>query len=72
MLKKGKTVTLRDGKDLEGEHFEQIISHNADAELYSKLKNRLAETHTSDREMYTDAKADFVMDIVKKAKKENF
>ncbi len=40
------------------------------AKEYELLKYQLAETHRNDREAYTDAKADFIIEITGRAKKE--
>ncbi len=40
------------------------------AEEYERLKYRLAEIHRHDRDGYTDAKADFIVEITERANKE--
>jgi GrpB-like predicted nucleotidyltransferase (UPF0157 family) len=44
-----------------------LIGHPDDAKRYADLKYQLAESHASDREAYTDLKADFVREITEKA-----
>jgi GrpB-like predicted nucleotidyltransferase (UPF0157 family) len=44
-----------------------LRTHPEDEFRYAKLKKNLAESHQKEREKYTDAKADFVNEIVKKA-----
>jgi GrpB-like predicted nucleotidyltransferase (UPF0157 family) len=40
------------------------------AKEYERLKYHLAEIHLNDREAYTDAKTDFIVEITERAKKE--
>lgn len=45
--------------------FRDALRQSADlAQQYSELKHRLAQEHGSDREAYTDAKAEFVASVV--------
>ncbi len=46
-----------------------LIGHPDDAKRYADLKYKLAESHASDRETYTDLKAEFVREITEKALK---
>lgn len=46
-----------------------LISHPEVAKEYEQLKMKLAQQHTFDREEYTNAKTDFVNNILKIAKK---
>ena len=41
-----------------------LRAHPKDAAAYEALKRRLAALHPNDREAYTDAKADFVADVM--------
>lgn len=57
-----------------GEEFQRRLAfrdylraHPEDAERYATLKRKLVETHPTNREAYTDAKAAFVGEIVTKA-----
>lgn len=44
-----------------------LRAHPADASRYATLKRQLAESHQTNREYYTDAKASFVNEIIAKA-----
>lgn len=44
-----------------------LRTHPEDAARYAKLKHKLAEAHSNDRETYTDNKAEFVRVITEKA-----
>lgn len=46
-----------------------LCAHTDIAQAYEHLKHQLAEQHTYDREAYTDAKGDFVRNILSLAKK---
>ena len=46
---------------------DHMRSHAEDALRYAALKRELADTHKTDRESYTDAKAAFIDEIVRKA-----
>jgi GrpB-like predicted nucleotidyltransferase (UPF0157 family) len=48
---------------------EWLRTHPADAEAYRELKINLAEKNRNDRVAYTNGKADFINEIVEKAKK---
>ncbi|UCD09242.1 MAG: GrpB family protein [Dehalococcoidales bacterium] len=48
-----------------------LRTHPEDAQKYTDLKYKLAESHGNDREVYTDLKADFVREITDKALKHN-
>jgi GrpB-like predicted nucleotidyltransferase (UPF0157 family) len=43
---------------------DHLCSHPDDAARYADLKRRLADVHRDDRERYTDAKTEFVQEIV--------
>ena len=45
-----------------------LIKYPETAREYEKLKYHLAELHRNDREAYTDAKTDFVREVIEKAK----
>ena len=42
--------------------------HSETAKEYAELKYRLASRHRDDREAYTEAKADFVSGVVRRAR----
>ena len=44
-----------------------LISHPEEIQKYESLKKKLAEKFDNDREAYTQAKTDFVKEIIKKA-----
>jgi GrpB-like predicted nucleotidyltransferase (UPF0157 family) len=44
-----------------------LIAHPEVAETYQQLKIKLAQQYTHDREQYTDAKTNFINDILQKA-----
>lgn len=44
-----------------------LCAHQAETESYAQLKKKLSEEHKVDREAYTDAKADFIGSVLKKA-----
>lgn len=46
---------------------DHLRSHAEDARRYATLKRQLAESHQTNREYYTDAKASFVREIIAKA-----
>ena len=48
-----------------------LIAHPEIAKEYQKLKNKLAEEYTYDREAYTNAKGEFVNKILELAKNQN-
>lgn len=47
-----------------------LQNHPETAKEYERLKYRLADDHRNDREAYTDAKAEFIIEITERAKKE--
>lgn len=49
-----------------------LIKHVDDAKKYEQLKQTLKESYEYDRDGYTDAKSEFIRNIVEKAKKEKF
>jgi GrpB-like predicted nucleotidyltransferase (UPF0157 family) len=54
---------------MDGLPFRDYLREHADAaKQYEVLKYRLAEEFRYDREGYTDAKGDFVRDVLRKAK----
>lgn len=44
-----------------------LRTHPKEVQRYAKLKHKLSKEHTNDREAYTDAKANFIESILKKA-----
>jgi len=44
-----------------------LRTHPEEAATYERLKKRLAAEHQADREVYTDAKADYVASVMRKA-----
>ncbi len=44
--------------------------HSDDRDKYSKLKKKLAKKHRNDREAYTNAKEEFILKTLEKARKE--
>ena len=57
-----------------GQYWEELLlfrdylcKHPETAEEYAQLKHRLATEHRDDREAYTEAKADFVSEVVRRA-----
>ncbi len=49
---------------------DHLRRHREIADQYAALKWRLADEHRNDREAYTEAKTEFITDIMKKAKAE--
>ena len=47
-----------------------LRSHPETAREYGRLKNHLAERLRADREAYTDAKTDFISEIVRRARED--
>lgn len=47
-----------------------LIRHSEFAKEYSNLKKRLAKEFKNDRNAYTEAKSEFIQDIIRKAKRE--
>ncbi|MEE4348851.1 MAG: GrpB family protein [Pacificimonas sp.] len=61
-------VRERPAGDWDEVHFRDFLrAHPSAAADYAALKQQLAETHASDREAYTDAKAAFVAGVLKRA-----
>jgi len=53
-------------------HFrDYLITHPETAKEYKKLKLQLAKKHKNSREGYTNAKTDFIQEVMKIAKKDN-
>jgi GrpB-like predicted nucleotidyltransferase (UPF0157 family) len=51
--------------------FRDYLVRNPDVvQLYAGLKKRLSVSYKNDREKYTDAKTDFIKDIIQRARKE--
>ena len=44
-----------------------IRTHQEDARLYAELKRRLAEEYGEDRQGYTEAKAPFIWEVMRRA-----
>jgi GrpB-like predicted nucleotidyltransferase (UPF0157 family) len=61
--------------ELHGEMWQRLAfrdylrAHPEEAEIYERLKRRLAIEHQTDREAYTDAKSAYVDSVVQKATK---
>lgn len=57
----------------QGEMWQRLVfrdylrAHPEDAEVYERLKRRLAAEHPTDREAYTDAKSAYVESVMRKA-----
>ncbi len=62
---------------MDNDHWDSVVfrdylrAHPAEAARYAALKRDLAIRYRADREAYTDAKGDYVHEIMEKARAEN-
>jgi len=49
-----------------------LNAHEEEAMEYSRLKKELANQYPNDRKAYTNGKHDFIANILRKAKEENY